>query len=131
MGLLSIFCIIKRENREREEEKTDKGKKKIEKTYKKIVSLIHQLAKQDLLSMEKFSCDNNEKTILHILKLNNAVYHQNCISNNQQELKRSLEKRKRDNDKKKEAKANKRSKEAISKRHHRSFWESISACSVE
>ena len=103
MGLLSILSIIKRENRQREEEKTDNEKKKIEKSYKKIVSLIHQLAKQDLFSMEKFSCDNNEKTILHIFKVNNAVYHNNCVSNNQQKLNRSLEKRKRDNEKKKES----------------------------
>ena len=103
MGLLSILCIIKRENRQREVEKTDNEKKKIEKSYKKIVSLIHQLAKQDLFSMEKFSCDNNEKTILHIFKVNNAVYHHNCVSNNQQKLNRSLEKRKRDNEKKKES----------------------------
>ena len=54
-------------------EKTDKEKKKIEKTYKKIASLIHQLAKQDLFSMEKFSCDNNEQTILELFKANNAV----------------------------------------------------------
>ena len=60
--------------------------------------------------VEKFSCDNNEQTILEISKANNAVYHYNCFSNNQQKLKKYLEKRKRDDDKKKEAKANKRSK---------------------
>ena len=89
-------------------EKADKEKKKTEETYKKFTSLIHQLAKQDLFPVEKFSCDNNEQTILEIFKANNAVYHHNCISNNQQKLKRSLEKRKRDGDKNKEAKANKR-----------------------
>ena len=71
----------------------------------------------------KLSCDNNDQTILEIFKANNAVYHHNCIWNNQQKLKRSLEKRKRDDDKKKEAKANKWSKEEISKRKHQSFWE--------
>ena len=65
-------------------EKTDKEKKKTEKTYKKIASLIHQLAKQDLFSMEKFSCDNNEQTILELFKANNAVYHHNYVSHNQQ-----------------------------------------------
>ena len=55
--------------------------------------------------MEKLSCDNNEQTILEIFKVNNAVY-----PHNQQKLKRSLDKRKRDNDKKKEAKAYKQSK---------------------
>ena len=65
-------------------EKTDKEKKKIEKTYKKIASLIHQLAKQDLFSMEKLSCDNNEQTILELFKANNAVYHHNYVSHNQQ-----------------------------------------------
>ena len=92
------------------EEKADKEKKKPEETYKKIASLIHQLAIQDSFSVENFSCDNNEQTILEIVKANNAVYHHNCVSNNQQKLKRSLEKRKRDDDKRKEAKANKRSK---------------------
>ena len=91
-------------------EKADIEKRKIEETYKKIASVIHQLAKQDLFSVEKFSCDNNEQTILEIFKANNAVYHHNCISNNQQKWKRSLEKRKRDDDMKKEAKVNKRSK---------------------
>ena len=60
--------------------------------------------------MEKFSCDNNEQTILEMLKMNKAIRHHNCISNNQQKLKRSLEKRKRGQDKRKEAKANKRCK---------------------
>ena len=60
--------------------------------------------------MEKFSCDNNEQAILEIFKANNAVYHHNCVPNNQEKLKRSLEKIKRDHDKKKEAEANKRSK---------------------
>ena len=87
-------------------EKADKKKKKIEEIYKNIASLIHQ----DLFSVGKFSCDNNEQTVLKIFKVNNAVYHHNCVSNNQQKLKRSFGKRKRDDDKKKEAKANKRSK---------------------
>ena len=64
-------------------EKADKEKKKIEETYKKFTSLIHQLAKQDLFSVEKLSCDNNEQTILEIFKANNAVYDHNCVSNNQ------------------------------------------------
>ena len=34
-------------------EKADKERKKIEETYKKIASLIHQLAKEDLFSGEK------------------------------------------------------------------------------
>ena len=87
--------------------KTDKENKKTEETYQEIASFIHQLAKQNLFLMEKFSCDNNEQTIL---KMNKAVCHHNCISNNQQKLKRSLEKRKRDQDKRKEAKANRRCK---------------------
>ena len=91
-------------------EKTDKENKKIEETYQKIASLIHQIAKQNLFSMEKFSCDNNDQTILKMFKVSKAIYHHNCVSNNQQKLKRSLEKRKRGNDKKKEAKANKRCK---------------------
>ena len=112
-------------------EKADKEKEKIEETYKKITPFIHQLAKQDLFSVEKCSCDNNEQTILEILKVNNAVYYNNCVSNNQQKLKRSLEKRKRGDDKKKETKTKSYLKEAISKRHHRSFWAGISVCSVE
>ena len=36
-------------------QKADKEKKKIEEKCKKITSLIHQLAKQDLFSVEKFS----------------------------------------------------------------------------
>ena len=60
--------------------------------------------------MEKFSCDNNEQTVFEIFKANNAVYHHNCVSINQQKLKRSLEKRKRDDDKTRKAKANNRSK---------------------
>ena len=60
--------------------------------------------------MQKLSCDNNEQTMLEILKVTNAVYHNSCISNNQQKLKRPLEKRNRDDDKKKEAKANRQSK---------------------
>ena len=91
-------------------EKTDKEKKKIEETYKKIAPHVHQLAKQDLFSVEKLSCDDNEQAIIEILKANNAVHHHSCVSNNKQKLKRSLEKRKRDDDKKKEAKANKWSK---------------------
>ena len=91
-------------------EKADKENKKIEETYQKIASLIHQLAKQDLFLVEKFSCDDNEQEILEIFKANNAVHHHNCVSNNKQKLKRSLEKRKRDDDKKKETKANKWSK---------------------
>ena len=91
-------------------QKADKEKKKIEEKCKKITSLIHQLAKQDLFSVEKFSCDKNKQTILKIFKVINAVYDHNCAWNNQENLKRSLEKRKRDDDKKKEAKANKRSK---------------------
>ena len=60
--------------------------------------------------MQKLSCDNNEQTMLEILKVTNAVYHHSCISNNQQKLKRPLEKRNRDDDKKKEARANRQSK---------------------
>ena len=60
--------------------------------------------------MKKFSCDNNEQTILETFKANNAVYHHNCASNNQQKLTRYFEKRKRDDDKRKETKTNKRSK---------------------
>ena len=54
--------------------------------------------------------DNNEQTILEIFKASNAVYHHNCVSSNQQNLKSSVEKIKRDEDKKKVAKANKKSK---------------------
>ena len=90
--------------------KTDKENKKTEETYQEIASFIHQLAKQNLFLMEKFSCDNNEQTILKMIKVNKAVYHHNCVSNNQQKLTRSSEKRNRGNDKKKEAKANKRCK---------------------
>ena len=110
-----LFCDEPKSEKLRErveassKEKAYKEKKKIEETYKKIASLIHQLAKQDLFWW-KLSCDNNDQTILEIFKANNAVYHHNCIWNNQQKLKRSLEKRKRDDDKKKEAKANKWSK---------------------
>ena len=91
-------------------EKADKEKKKIKESYKKIASLIHQLAKEDLFLVERFSCDNNAQTILEIFKANNAAYHHNCVSNNQQNLKRSLEKRKRDDYRKTEVKANKWSK---------------------
>ena len=111
-------------------EKADKEKKKTEETYKKFTSLIHQLAKQDLFPAEKFSCDNNEQTILEIFKANNAVYHHNCISNNQQKLKRSLRKeREMMMVRRKKPKQISNLKEAISKRHHRSFWES-SRCKV-
>ena len=65
-------------------EKADKEKKEIEETYKKTVSLIHQLAKQDLFLVEKFSWHINEQTILEIFKADNAVYYHNCISNYQQ-----------------------------------------------
>ena len=75
-------------------EKADKEKNKTEETYKKIASLIYQLAKQDMFSLKKLSFDNNEETILERFKANNAVYHHNCVSNNQHKLKRSLEKRK-------------------------------------
>ena len=91
-------------------DKADKEKNRIEGTYKIIASLIHQLAKEDLFSVEKFSCDNNEQTLFEEFKKNNAVYHHNCVSNNQQKLKRFLDKRKRDDDKQKEANMNKRSK---------------------
>ena len=60
-------------------EKVYKEKKKIKEIYKKPASLIHQLAKQDLFLVEKFSCDNNEQTTLEIFKVNNAVYHHNYI----------------------------------------------------
>ena len=76
-------------------EKADKQKNKIEETYKKIASLIYQLViiyKQDMFSLEKLSCDNNEETILKRFKANNAVYLHNCVSNNQHKLKRSSEK---------------------------------------
>ena len=53
--------------------------------------------------------------MLEILKVTNAVYHNSCISNNQQKLKRPLEKRNRDDDKKKEAKANRQSKSSYIK----------------
>ena len=55
--------------------------------------------------MEKFFCDNNEQTVLKILKANKVVYH-----HNQQKLNRSLDKRQRDDDTQKEAKVNKRCK---------------------
>ena len=58
--------------------------------------------------IEKFSCDNNEQTVLEMLKANKVVYHHNCVSNNQQKLNGSLEKRQRDDDTQNEAKANKR-----------------------
>ena len=70
-------------------EKPDKEKRKIEETYKKIASLIHQLAKKDIFRW-KNDRDNNEQTILEIFKASNAVYHHNCVSSNQQNLKRSL-----------------------------------------
>ena len=76
-------------------EKGDKEKERIEETYKKIASLIHQLAKEDLFPVEKSSCDNNEQTLFEKFKKNNAVYHHNCVSNNQQKLKKFLNKRKR------------------------------------
>ena len=90
-------------------EKADKEKKKIEETYKKIASLIHQLAKKDMFRWKNYR-DNNEQTVLEIFKASNAVYHHNCVSSNQQNLKSSVEKIKRDEDKKKVAKANKKSK---------------------
>ena len=71
--------------------------------------------------MEKFFCDNNEQTVLKILKANKVVYHHYCVSNNQQKLNRYLEKRQRDDDTQKEAKVNKRCKRT-DMRHHRSFW---------
>ena len=83
-------------------ENTDKEKERIEETYKKIASLIHQLTKEDLFSVENFSCDDNEQSLFEKFKKNNAVYHHNCISNNQQKLKRFLNKRKRDDDKQKD-----------------------------
>ena len=115
-GVHKQFCLFCDEPKSEElraiviassKEKADKEKKKIEETYKKIASLIHQLAKQDLFPVEKFSCDDNEQGILEIFKANNAVRHHNCVSNNKQKLKRSLERRNRDDDKKKEPKANK------------------------
>ena len=60
-------------------EKAYKEKKKFKEIYKKPASLIHQLAKQDLFLVEKLSCDNNEQATLEIFKVNNAVYHHNCI----------------------------------------------------
>ena len=92
-------CIFCNESKSKElrgrvkassKEKAEKEKKKIEETYKKIASLIHRLAKQVFFLMEKFSCDNNKQTKLKIFKANNAVYHHNSVSNNQQKLKRSL-----------------------------------------
>ena len=112
------------------EEKADKEKKKPKETYKKIASLIHQLAIQDSFSVENFSCDNNEQTILEIVKANNAVsiiIASQTISRNRRDLWRKEremmireKKLKRIND----------LKEVISKIHHRSFWEGISVCSV-
>ena len=64
-------------------EKVDKEKNKIEQTYKKIALIIHYLSKQDFFSVGKFSCDNNEWKILETSKVNNAVYQNNCVSNNQ------------------------------------------------
>ena len=123
---------LRRRVKSSSKEKTDKENKKVEETCQKIASLIHQLAKQNLFSMAKFSCDNNEQTVLEMFKVNKAVYHHNCVSNNQQKLKRSLEERKRGNMiRRKKLKRISNVKEAISKRHHRSFWESLSVCSVE
>ena len=85
-------------------------KLKLISSYVRLITclLLHRkFGKQNLFSMEKFCSDNNKQTILEMFKVKKAVYHYNCVSNNQQELKRSLEKRKGGNDKKKEAKTNK------------------------
>ena len=116
-----LFCASSKE-------KTDKEKKKTEKTYKKIVSLIINVLNKICFRWKNF--------LVIIMKRQYSTYSKwtmqstiiiasQTISRNWRDLwrkEREIMRRRK--------KANKQSEESISKRHHRSFWESISVCSV-
>ena len=117
-----LFCASSKE-------KTDKEKKKTEKTYKKIVSLIINVLNKICFRWKNF--------LVIIMKRQYSTYSkwimQSTITIVSQTISRNwtdLWRREREIMRRRK-KANERSKEAISKRHHRSFWESISVCSVE
>ena len=115
--------IIQRESRQREEENWRNSQENY--------ILLHQLAKQDLFSVEKFSCDNNEQTIFKIFKTNSAstmIIAPQTINRNWRYLWR---KEREMMIRRKKLKQISNQKEAILKRYHRSFWDSISVCSVE
>ena len=125
-----LFCASSKE-------KTDKEKKRKQTTRRrKLKNLTRKLYHSSINLLNKI-CFRWKNFLVIIMKRQYSTYSkwimQSTITIVSQTISRNWRDlwRKEREIMRRRKKANERSKEAISKRHHRSFWESISVCSVE